>query len=265
MAVPTEWLDLTGKVAFITGAARGIGKGIASTFAMAGASVVIADVNASSVEAAAAELGVRGLSLDVSDEQAVDSAIENVVSSEGRLDILVNNAGLYRGYGGTIVDLSTENWRTLMSVNLDGVFYCSRAAARAMIRLGNGGRIINIASTQAVTPGVGVSYDLSKGAVVMFTRTMALEMAPYGINVNALAPGATWVEDAPVPLISPDPPPPVTGEPLADTVADRIRRIPLRRWGTPEDIGKAALFLASPMSDYVTGVYLPVDGGWLVL
>lgn len=266
MGKPQDWLRLDGKVALVTGAGRGIGRGIAATLAAAGASVVVADVDAASARDVAASIGGRGIQLDVANEAAVDAAVADVVQCAGGLDIAVNNAGIYLGYGGPVVDLKTDAWRKLMSVNLDGVFYCCRAAARVMIRGGRSGRIINIASTQAVTPGVGVSYDGSKAAVAQMTRVLALELAPHGINVNALAPGATWVvEGEPAPVINPDPPPPITGEPLADTVADRIRRIPLRRWGTPEDIGKAALFLASPLSDYITGVYLPVDGGWLVL
>ncbi len=133
-----------------------------------------------------------------------------------------------------------------------------------MIEAGNGGRIINIASTQAVSPGVGVTYDGSKAAVTQMTKALALELAPHRINVNALAPGPTWTREGDPPPTGGQPPPP-TGNPLADTVADRIARLPAGHWGDPMEQGKAAVFLASSLSDFVTGIYLPVDGGWLTL
>ena len=140
----------------------------------------------------------------------------------------------------------------------------SPCAARLMIEAGRGGRIINVGSTQAVTPGVGVTYDGSKAAVSMITKALALELAPHGINVNTLAPGPTRVMAGEPPPVGVRPPPP-SGDPLADTVADRIARLPLGHWGDPMEQGKAAVFLASAMSDFVTGIYLPVDGGWLTL
>ena len=261
---PAAWVDLGGKVALVTGAARGIGQAIAATLSAAGATVVATDLDGKSIGESAAASGCHPMVLNVADENAVDAVIAAVVERHGGLDILVNNAGVYLGFGGPIADMKTETWRGLMSVNLDGVFYCCRAGARAMIRRGRGGRIVNVASTQAVTPGVGVSYDSSKAAVVQMTRTLALELAQYRINVNAVAPGATWVQPGDAPPLGPETLT-FTGEPLNDQVLDRIRRIPLGHWGAPEDVAKATLFLASPMSDFVTGIYLPVDGGWLVL
>lgn len=261
---PAEWIDLSGKVAHVTGGAKGIGAGIAEALAAAGAKVAVSDVDGDGAAATAEAVGGLGMQLDVSDKTAVEAALADTVDKLGALDILVNNAGVYIGYGGPVGEITDEMWRTLWSINVDGVFYSCRAAAGIMVEAGRGGRIINIASTQAVTPGVGVTYDGSKAAVTQITKALALELAPHGINVNALAPGPTWVNEGTPPPLTGRPPEP-TGEPLADTVADRIARLPVGHWGAPADMGKAAVFLASPMSDFVTGIYLPVDGGWLVL
>ena len=260
----SDWIDLSGKTAHVTGAGHGIGTAIARALAAAGAKVAVSDIDAAGAAQVAEAVGGVSMALDVSDPEAVDAALAATVDRLGGLDILVNNAGVYLEYGGPVRDITDAMWRKLWSVNVDGVFYCCRAAARLMIDAGRGGRIINIASTQAVTPGVGVTYDGSKAAVAQITKTLALELAPHRINVNALAPGPTWVRGGEPPPID-GRPPPTTGDPLADTVADRIARLPAGHWGDPMEQGKAAVFLASAMSDFVTGVYLPVDGGWLTL
>ena len=259
-----DWIDLSGKVAHVTGGGKGIGRGIATALSMAGAEVMVSDINPDSAVATAREIDGASMALDVSDRGAVDAALDQTVSELGGLDILVNNAGLYLGYGGPIQQITDEMWRELWAVNVDGVFYCCRAAATVMKDQGRGGRIINIASTQTVTPGVGVTYDGSKAAVAQITKALALELAPHGINVNALAPGPTWVNEGDPPPVDAQIPR-KTGDPLADTVADRISRLPLGHWGDPMEQGKAAVFLASDMSAFVTGIYLPVDGGWLTL
>ena len=264
MTQAAEWIDLTGKTAHVTGGAKGIGRGIATALSMAGANVVISDVNADQLTATAKELNVQAMQLDVTDSQAVDRAIQQMQEDHGGLDILVNNAGVYSEYGGPVREITNEMWRTLWSVNVDGLFYCCRAAADLMIKQQRGGRIINISSTQAVTPGVGVTYDGSKAAVAQITKALALELAPHNINVNALAPGPTWVQEGPPPPIT-GTPPNFTGNPLADTVSDRIARLPAGHWGDPMEQGKVALFLASGLSDFVTGAYVPCDGGWLTL
>jgi len=264
MTSAADWIDLSGKVAHVTGGGKGIGKGIATALAMAGAKVMVSDINLQSAQETADEIGGSAMTLDVADRGAVDAALNNTVSALGTLDILVNNAGLYIGYGGPVESITDEMWKALWSVNVDGVFYCCRAAATIMKEQKKGGRIINIASTQAMTPGVGVTYDGSKAAVTMMTKALALELAPHGINVNALAPGPTWVQAGEPPPIDAQMPP-RTGDPLADTVADRISRLPAGHWGDPMEQGKAAVFLASEMSSFVTGIYLPCDGGWLTL
>ncbi|MGE0621550.1 MAG: SDR family NAD(P)-dependent oxidoreductase [Pseudomonadales bacterium] len=264
MPIPAEWIDLTGKTAHVTGGARGIGAAIARALAMAGAAVMVSDVDSEGARAVARELGGAAMALDVTDAAAVDAAMRHTVQTLGGLHILVNNAGIYQGYGGPVRDITDEKWRRLWQVNVDGVFYCCRAAAAIMIEQRVGGRIINVSSTQAVSPGVGVTYDGSKAAVAQITRALALELAPHRINVNALAPGPTWVRDGEPPPVS-GRPGPFTGEPLADTVMDRIARLPLGHWGDPMEQGKAAVFLASGLADFVTGIYLPVDGGWLTL
>lgn len=259
-----QWIDLSGKVAHVTGAGKGIGAGIATALAMAGANVVASDINLANAETIAKKIGGHAMHLDVSNSAQVNEVTSAIAAQHGQLDILVNNAGLYLEFGGPVGEISDEMWRTLWSVNVDGVFYCARAAAEIMKEQNRGGRIINVSSTQAITPGVGVTYDGSKAAVAQITKTLALELAPYNINVNALAPGPTWVNEGEPPKVGGNAPP-ATGQPLADTVADRIARLPKGHWGDPMDQGKAAVFLASEMSSFVTGIYLPVDGGWLTL
>lgn len=258
--------DLTGKTALVTGASGGIGGAIARALHAQGATVALSGTRVEPLEALAAELGDRAhvTPCNLSDMDAVESLPKQAAEAMGGLDILVNNAGVYIGFGGPVREITDEMWRTLWSINVDGVFYCCRAAARIMIEAGNGGRIINIASTQAVSPGVGVTYDGSKAAVTQMTKALALELAPHRINVNALAPGPTWTREGDPPPTGGQPPAP-TGDPLADTVADRIARLPAGHWGDPMEQGKAAVFLASSLSDFVTGIYLPVDGGWLTL
>ena len=247
--------DLGGRVAIVTGGGKGIGRQMAEGLAEAGADVVLCARDAARCEEAAAELsrlGVRALGLrcDVRDPAEVQAVVDRTRSDLGRLDVLVNNAGTV--WGASPEDTPLEGWQKVIDVNLTGVFLCSQAAGRAMIERGEGGKIVNIASVAAFAgapPEVmnAISYNASKGGVVAFTRDLACKWARHGINVNAIAPG--WFPSD-----------------MSNFVLDRhgeslLDHVPLRRFGGPEDLKGAVVFLASRASDYVTGHTIVVDGG----
>jgi 3-oxoacyl-[acyl-carrier protein] reductase len=245
-------LDLTGQVAVITGASRGIGWAIAVLFAQAGAHVALLARAPEPLSQAAAELRQTGadvlaLPADVAVEAQINTAVRQVVDTWGRLDVLVNNAGLI--HFGPIGNISPAEWNQVLGANLTGAYLCSRAAAPAMQRQGYG-RIINIASISGQTGGVsgGVDYAASKGGMIAFTKTLARDLAPYGVTVNAIAPGQ----------IDADP------HLLSDEARRRVvDMVPLGRLGEPREVAYAALFLASPMAAYITGATLDVNGGIL--
>jgi NAD(P)-dependent dehydrogenase (short-subunit alcohol dehydrogenase family) len=245
---------LDGRVAFVTGASRGFGRVIAQAYAEAGADLVVCSRSETEITAAAAAIaeatGRRclGLAADVTDPAAVDRAVGAVLESYGRLDILVNNAGV--NLRRPIEEFSDEEWRRVVGTNLDGTFYCCRAAARPM-KERRRGRVINVASMMGVASLPGrVPYTAAKAGVCALTRTLALEWAPHGINVNALCPGPFLTE---------------MNQPLAQNPEqfEFFRsRIPLGRFGNPPEVAGAALFLASDAASFVTGSSLFVDGGW---
>ena len=247
--------SLAGKVALVTGGGRGIGYGISMGLARAGADVCVASRKLERCEQAAAEvaeLGRRSLALrvDVSDVEEVERMVEDTVQTLGRIDILVNNAGI-ADYGST-VEMTDEQWQSVLDVNLTGVFYCSRAVARHMLARGGGGKVINIASMGSYRGWKGgTSYCASKAGVELFTRTLALELAQHDINVNAIAPGLTDTD--------------IQGDSLRDPEARRraAARIPMNRIMMPEDFAGVAVFLASEASAMITGVTIAQDGGWL--
>ncbi len=251
-------VELEGKVALVTGAGQGIGQAIADTLGRNGAQVVYTDVNAQSAQAAAqAGGGNSGFALDVSDPADVAAGVARVLRECGRIDILVNNAGIGvpASERKTIDEFSLQAWDALLKIDLTGLFLMSREVSRAM-KAQQSGRVINIASVLGLVPArLQSSYIAAKAGVVNLTKAMALELAPHGILVNAVAPGSTqtkgwekWIHDA--------------GSEALDLHTKLMSHIPLGRPGTTQEMANAVLFLAAPESSYITGHVLTVDGGW---
>jgi 3-oxoacyl-[acyl-carrier protein] reductase len=247
--------DLTGKKALVTGGSRGIGKGICLALAKQGAEVVINYVsNQEKAEEVKAEIEAMGgkaivIQAHVGFKGDVVRMFEEVKEKWGSLDILVNNAGVIKF--ALLQDVTEEMLEEILGVNLKGQFYCAQEAVKLM---GEGGRIINITSVSSGGVGIGFpmssAYTASKGGIVGMTENLALELGPQGITVNAIAPGAIETDMA-------------SGSLDGDTLKAMLQHIPRQRIGQPEDIGAAAAFLASKEADYITGIVLYVDGGWL--
>jgi NAD(P)-dependent dehydrogenase (short-subunit alcohol dehydrogenase family) len=256
MALSRDDILLTGKVAFITGGGAGIGRGIALGFAEFGADVAILDVNAEAAETVAAlvrEKGRRALAItaDVTDRAAVRAAVDRIVSELGRLDILVNNAGGTRPL--PLLDMADRQLDKRIDLNLTSLFVTTQAAAKAMVAGGQGGAVINITSIEGLraAPNHAV-YAACKAGMVNFTRTAALELGEHGIRVNCIAPDLIMTEAM------------ARNSPEALTPAFRklhSRYFPLGRSGNFDDAAGVAVFLASPMAGYITGVTISVDGG----
>jgi 2-deoxy-D-gluconate 3-dehydrogenase len=245
--------DLSGRVALVTGARTGLGQAIAVALAQAGADIVgLGSSPMTQTQGRLAEIGRRfhEVRCDLSSDSDFAAIAGRVVSDMGGLDILVNNAGII--HRADVLNVTREDWDRVMNVNLRSMFFLTQAAVRHMIAAGVAGRIINIASLLAFQGGIRTAaYTASKHAVAGLTRLLANDLAPHRITVNAIAPGYMETDN--------------TAALRADPVryAQILGRIPVGRWGKPDDIATAALFLASPASAYVTGAIVPVDGGWL--
>ena len=252
-------INLDGKVAIITGAAGGIGKGIAKAFLQNSAKVVIADIQDALGEQTVAELAEFGkciyIHADVTDIDQADSLVATTKQQFGRIDIFVNNAGTNLA-GDKRVDIDEflpEVWDKLLSVNLTGVFNCSRAVAKVMIAQ-KSGRIINIGSVLGSVPArQQIAFIAAKGGLHNMAKAMALELAPHGIAVNVIAPGSIALD---ISLFKED------GGPMAQFRKDMLSHVPMGRFGNVDDIANSALFLSGDESAYITGHVLTVDGGW---
>jgi 2-deoxy-D-gluconate 3-dehydrogenase len=246
--------DLTGKVAIVTGGNGGIGLGIAKGLAQCGANIVVAARNREKTNAAVKtlqDLGVKavGVNAEVEKEDSVRAMVQTAMEEFGQVNILANNAGI--GIRKAPQEYTLEEWNRVVAVDLTGVFLCSREIYPHMVKAG-GGKIINIGSMTSIFGSDWVaSYSASKGGVVQLTKSLAVAWAKDNIQVNAILPG--WIHTDLTSYIR------TNAKPRYDYITSRI---PHGRWGEPDEIAGAAAFLASPASDYVTGVSLPVDGGY---
>lgn len=240
---------LTGKVALVTGASRGLGAAIADALMEAGATVAGTSRDRASASRVSEQLGTPAVEMEVTDVASVREGVERVVSGLGRLDILVNNAGV--NVPQSVLDVDEESWDAVIDTNLKGSFFAAQAAARHMVERGEGGRIINVGSQAGV---VGIeersAYCASKGGTTLLTKVLAIELAPHGITANTVAPTFIATE--------------LTRTTLEDPAwRERVlSRIPLGKVGEVEDVAAAVVYLASPAARMVTGHTLLVDGGW---
>ncbi|MHB1171229.1 MAG: SDR family NAD(P)-dependent oxidoreductase [Lacisediminihabitans sp.] len=245
--------SLTGKVALVTGGSRGLGRAIAEALGDAGAAVAVSARSLASAQAAAEQLeerGIRayGVQLEVSDVDDVERGVEQVTAEFGEIDVLVNNAGI--SVGGAAFETPDTAWHEVLATNVDGVWYCSRAVGRRMAKR-VGGTIVNIGSMSAEIvnqPRWQVSYLTSKAAVHQMTKALAAEWAPYGIRVNAIAPGYFLTEMSPVDQ--------------SEYQRWCVEPAAMKRYGVPHELGPVAVFLASEASSFMTGSIVAVDGGF---
>jgi len=247
-----DLFSLAGKAALVTGGNGGLGRAIALGLRAAGARIAVTGRSAEKNAAIGNELADPDsvFSLDVRDEDAVARVVAQVVERHGRLDILVNNAGLFRG--GSVLTLSRQDWDAVLATHLTGAFQCAKHAANAMIKAGNGGKIINLGSMYSLFgPPSFPDYAAAKTGVIGLTRALAVELAAYRIQVNTILPG--WYETD-LTRGLPD-------KPFGQEIR---RRTAAGRWGDPQDLVGTAVYLAAPASDFVTGVSIAVDGGYSV-
>jgi len=245
-------IDLSGRIAMVTGGSRGIGQAVAKRLYEHGADVAILDIDDKGAEGAAAELTGKGrtmgLAADVSSHDQVGSAVAAAESELGPIDVLVNNAGLTRD--GLLIRMTESDWDAVLTVNLKGPFLMTRLVGRSMMKR-RSGRIINVASVVGITGNAGqANYAASKAGLIGFTKAVAKELASRNVLLNAVAPG--FIDTA-------------MTRALPETAKEALKKqIPLQRLGRPEDVAGAVLFLASDLADYITGQVLVVDGGMVM-
>lgn len=255
--------SIAGRVALVTGGAKGIGRGIAEHLAIAGATVIVADVDADANDECAEAITAAGgralaVTCDMAEEPSIAALVAATLTFAGQLDIVVNNAAIYPM--SPIAEMTTELWDRVLGVNLRGVFLLTRAAFPYLIKAGKHGRLINISSIDTWKSYIGMGhYDASKGGMEAFTRSCALELAAHGVTANCIAPGAVKTPGS------------MTvrgnlarqrGDANTDAVdAEFATRIPFGAWATPDDIGRATVLLATPAAGYITGQTIYVDGG----
>jgi len=259
-----ELFDLSGKGAIVTGGAMGIGKTVSLRLAEAGASVLISDIDLETAEKTVEEIEAVGgrAQAVLADASSSSDALKVAAAAKaafGRLDILVNNAGVFTPSLG--LEITEQMWDKVHDINLKGLYFYSQAAAKEMIKAGNGGKIINIASMGALHPtGDRAHYDASKGGVVTLTKSLALELAPHNILVNAVAPGGIMTSGAAAQVAALE----SIGIDLEERWQKQLERTPVGRMGRPDDIAKVVLFLVSAAADYMVGSLVLVDGGFLL-
>ena len=256
--------DLSGKGAIVTGGAMGIGRAIVMRLTEAGASVMIVDIDMDAATKVVQRVKEKGgkaeaIKADIRSLTDAKKVVDATVQAFGSLDILVNNAGIYPI--SKALDTTEELWDRVLDINLKGTFFFSQAAAREMVKAKHGGRIINMASIDAVHPmGEVAHYNASKGGVLSLTKALALEWAPHGIIVNAIAPGSIWTSGSEKLRVEQQ----AAGKDPLEMLKKFETRWPLGRPGEPDDIAKVVLFYASEAVNYVTGTMLIVDGGYLL-
>ena len=244
---------LKDRVAIVTGGGQGIGREIALTLSKEGADIVIVDLNLESADQVGEEIKKRGreafpLKVDVANSEEVGEMVKKVLDKFKKIDILVNNAGITRD--SLLLRMKEEDWDDVLRVNLKGVFLCTQKVAAQMLKQKRG-KIVNIASIIGMVGNIGqANYSASKGGVIALTKTMAKELAPRNINVNAVAPGFITT---------------VMTEKIPDKIKERLLDlIPLKRWGSPQEVAELILFLVSEKSDYITGQVIRIDGGMVM-
>ena len=248
-----DQFKLDGKVAVVTGGARGLGRGMAEGLAQAGADIALVDIlDMSDAKASIEALGRKctAIAADLRKKESVATIVDQAVKALGGIDILFNNAGIIRR--APITEFTEEDWDEVMNINIRTLFFLSQAVGKLMIKQGRGGKIVNTASMLSFQGGILVpSYTASKSAVMGLTRLLANELGAHNINVNAIAPGYMATDNTKA----------LREDPARNKAI--LDRIPAGRWGTPEDLQGAAVFLASKAADYLQGYTIAVDGGWL--